>query len=522
DRAKSAEMADQLSRLYIQEQLEVKFAATQQATEWLTGQVTTLKDELEAAENAVKAFVTKTELVSAEALELQNRQLKDFRERLSDTEGQRDLLASRVAMLEAARGTGDAEAMADAVDDASLSAMLPALAGGSAQTRQVFQNRFNVLLERTRYDQSRAAAQVVALQRSSEALELQVAAQSAELLELEQLQREANASRLIYEYFLGRLKETSVQQGIQQADSRVLSEAVIAEGPSSPKSLALLAVAAVVGMMGGAGIAVRREMKASVFRTPEELEQETGLVVIGQVPRVPKIKRRKMLEYIATKPASAFVESVRNLRTSILLSSVDQEPRLIMVTSTVSGEGKTTQSLALAQNLASMGRKVLVVEGDIRRRTFREYFDVASDKGLIAAVTEGKPLEEYVAHNETLGIDLLFGEKTSVNAADFFSSKKFFDFLTRAREAYDFVVIDTPPVMAVPDARVIGQEADAVIYVVHWDDTPRSLVRQGLHAFNTVNVPVTGLVLSQIDAKGLQRYGYEAGYGSYASGYYDN
>jgi succinoglycan biosynthesis transport protein ExoP len=250
----------------------------------------------------------------------------------------------------------------------------------------------------------------------------------------------------------------------------------------------------------------------------------TGYTVLGQIPVMPFRRRGGLLEYLRTKPTSAANEAIRNLRTSILLSNVDAPPKVIMSTSSIPGEGKTTQSIALAQNLSGLGKKVLLIEGDIRRRTFDLYFKDKPKGHLVSVVSEGMELSEALLSEEELGIDVLMGGKSSINAADFFSSDKFKTFIEQMRETYDFVIIDTPPVLVVPDARVIGHQSDAIVYTVKWDFTNHHQVTDGLRQLSSVGLGVSGLVLSQINPRGMKRYGYGGRYGAYASygkGYYD-
>jgi len=144
--------------------------------------------------------------------------------------------------------------------------------------------------------------------------------------------------------------------------------------------------------------------------------------------------------------------------------------------------------------------------------------------GILTALSDETPLHEVVFHDDRLGADVLMGEKSRANAADLFSSQRFRDFLDRARAAYDFVIIDTPPVLVVPDARVIGQHADAILFSVAWDRTPRAQVLAALREFDAVNLRVAGLALSQIDPRGMRRYGYGGTYGAYSAygkGYYE-
>ena len=522
---KSAAIANQLAELYILDQLAVKFEATEQATSWLTERVAELQRALDQAESAAKEFNANTDLISIEALGGLNRQIKDLRERQLSAERSVESANTQLALLKAAQNSGDRAQMASLVDDRALTRTLELLDAGNTSAAATFDARFEDILNRATLDQARAANQSTALKASIAELGIRIESQSNDLLELQQLRREAEASRLIYEYFLGRLKETSVQQGIQQADSRLLSSAVVPTGASAPRKSMILALSLMLGLFAGAGAVLAREMTKTGIRTSDQLEQLTGRTVMGQIPVIPARLRKKVLQYLIEKPNSAAAEAIRNLRTSVLLSNVDNPPKVIMSTSSLLGEGKTTQSLALAQNFARLGKKVLLVEGDIRRRVFSQYFDIKGDQGLLAVLSGKATLEEAVVFNDELGADILFGEASTTNAADVFSSKKFAAFLNKARETYDAIIIDTPPVLVVPDARVIGQSVDAIIYTVKWDSTTRTQVREGLRMFETVNVKVTGLVLGQIDSKGMKRYGYggEYGaYGSYGAKYYHN
>ena len=239
----------------------------------------------------------------------------------------------------------------------------------------------------------------------------------------------------------------------------------------------------------------------------------------------PVAARNDLIQYLKDKPTSPAVEAVRNMRTSILLSNVDTTPQVIMSTSTIQGEGKTTQAISLVQNLSGMGKKVLLIEGDIRRRTLDEYFKgEAGEHGLLSVVSGEVSLAEAIVKSERIGADVLMGQTSHINAADIFSSDRFSTFLKEVRKGYDYIVIDTPPVLVVPDARVIGQHCDAIMYTVRWDSTTKTQVIADLRELAAVNLVPTGLVLSQVDPKGMKKYGYGESYGAYSSyggGYYD-
>ncbi|WPZ23570.1 polysaccharide biosynthesis tyrosine autokinase (plasmid) [Sulfitobacter faviae] len=518
DPDKSAAMANRLAELYIQDQISVKFEKTEQATSWLSERVSGLQIELETAQAELKDFSTNTELVNAETLAALNRQLKDLRDRRATLVTQAEATESRLQVLQDARAAGPG-AFGEIADDAALNQVYRRLEDGSVGAETAFETRADALITRAKLEATRAMSQLSAIEASITEVSNRIDNQSEELVILEQLQREVEASRLLYEAFLSRLKETSIQQGIQQADSRILSRAVVPSTPSAPRKSRILALSLILGLLAGSGAVLLREMAQNTFRTAEDLEAKTGHSVIGQIPKIPAKHRRNVLEYITQKPNSVAAESVRNLRTSLLLANLDTPPKIIMSTSSVPGEGKTTQSITLAQNFAGLGAKVLLIEGDLRRRVLDEYFGHDQKHGFLSVISGEVPLEKAIVHDETLTADILYGEQSTINAADLFSSNTFSDFIKGLREHYDHIIIDTPPVLAVPDARVIGQLVDAVIYTVQWDSTPHRQVLDGLKSLQSVNVRVSGLVLSQIDGNKMKRYGYADSYGDYSSYY---
>ncbi|MCH2165775.1 MAG: polysaccharide biosynthesis tyrosine autokinase [Marinovum sp.] len=517
---KSAQIADSLVEQYILNQLEVKFAATEQATSWLTERVTELQVSLEEAESKVKNFRSQTDLVSPEALEVLETQVKDIRARIEDAMNVMANQEARLVMLEAA---STPESFVAAAQDRQLEQLLSRINQPSIQ--EAFDRRREQILARTRLDIDRNSSQIPTLEQSQSDLEAQISRQSADLITLQQLTREAEASRLLYEHFLTRLKETSAQQGIQQADSRLLSHAVVPSRASWPRKRVILVLSAVFGIAFGSIIVLLRELRQNTYRTVEDLEQTTGIAVFGQVPKMPGRKRAETMNYIKNKPTSAAAEAVRNLRTSIMLSNVDRPPKVVLVSSSVPGEGKTTLAFALSQNLASMGKRVVLVEGDIRRRVFSVYLENEKAKGLVSVLSGDSTWREVMTHSSEMGIDVLRADKGPANPADLFSSESFAGLIDELRAEYHAVIIDQPPVLVVPDARITAQHVDSVLYVVAWDRTDQDQVQAGIREFASVGRPVTGLVLNQINPRGMKRYGYGGKYGAYAaygSKYYVN
>lgn len=523
---KSVRMANTLAGIYIADQIAVKFEATENAVTWLSERVTELEIELKSREDEIKELRSGSSLVTPESLAALNQQASDMSDRLTDLRAAAEGAAARLDSLRELVADGNVDAMQAAFPDPVLRRLYNDLSSGSQSNRALFEDRFELLVQREANDTQRAVAQAMSLEASYQDLLEEIELKTQDLVELQQTEREAEATRVLYETFLARLKETTVQRGLQEADARVLSPAINGRYVE-PRKPMILALSLILGSMIGVGIVLLQQFMHNGFRTAEDLERHTGISVMGQIPRLPITKRHQLIPYIKDKPTSAASEAIRNLRTSVLLSNIDTPPKVIMSTSSIPGEGKTTQALALAHNFVGLGRKVLLIEGDIRRRTFSQYFKNVPEGGLVSALSGDKPLEEVVFTDPELGADILMGEKTNVNAADLFSSDRFQEFMTYVRKIYDVVIIDTPPVLVVPDARVIGQSADAIIYTVKWDKTAKAQVDEGIRQFATANLKITGFALSQIDPNGMKKYGYGgkySAYGAYAKygkGYYD-
>lgn len=514
---KSALIANRLSELYITDQLEQKILATEEAISWLTSRTSELQTELEAAESRIEDFVSSSDLISPEALTTLNLQMKDLRKRTTDTQARVKGIEAELALLDQINPTDPPEQVATLLKiDAINQAANRNLAG------QLSRDAFFKVIDDHRIQRSKELklqrTQIRSINQSMTTLEASIDQQAADLVTLQQYRREAEASRLIYEHFLGRLKETRVQQGVQQADSRILSGAVPPMLPSSPNIFLNLGLAVAIGALIGSALVLLREARQSRIRSSDDLEALTGLTVMGEIWTSPVRKRRKLIDFLVQNPASAFVETIRNLRTSIMMSTPDSTPQVIMVTSSIPGEGKTTQALALAANFAGLDKRTLLIDADIRRRTMSAYFEGSDGIGLVSAVKNASWSDDDIYFHPTLGIDVVFGEKSAVNAADFFASEEFLNFLSRARERYDAIIVDTPPVLAVSDPRVIGRHADLILYVVRWDSTSSSQVTLGIRSLQTANLEISGTVLTMIDPKGMRRYGYEDY--NYGSKYY--
>lgn len=514
----SQTLVNALADEYILNQIEVKFDAIQQATEWLALRVAELESDLKASQAELQNFTAQRNIPTPEAVQGLTRQLTDIRGRIATNRDGLDAARQRADTLRAAVDAGDIDRVLAITQDPSLLRMID-LRDQGQDLENAIAGRLETLALQAQQEFVTLQDQIASLEASEKQLAERIDVQAAGVAEAEQLRQRVEASRTIYEYFLNRLKETSVQRGIQQADARVLSAAARPSGPSAPSKSRIVVMFTALGLLLSAGVLVGIEALNRGYRTSEALEQDTGVTVFGQIPRIHAGSRLDILDYLTQNPNSAAAEAYRNLRTSILLSDLDTPPQVILSTSSLPAEGKTVQAFALAMNMASMGRKVLLIEGDVRRSIFTARLGFEQGPGLIGVLAKQTSLDDAIVRDKNDSFDILIGGKARTNPVDVFSSHAFTDLMKDLRETYDMIIIDSPPLLAVPDARVMGQQVDTIIYSVRWNATTRAQVKEGLALLQTVNLKVSGLVLAQVNLKTMRSYGY-GGYGTYGGKYY--
>lgn len=514
DREKSAKIANTIAERYLEAQREAKFTAMDDAMVWLARRVAELKEELETAEEKVRDYAADAAVTTEERLFLNTEKLKRMRDELASQRTAAEDLRARIANLESLYVQGDFETLGEIAEVPQLQALARSLTGAAADsaTRSRFEAAFERWLEQLRADVRRTERQIDSLVRGVDAVEADLRSQSVDFVRFQQLQREAEATRLIYEHSLARMKEISIQQGIQQADARVLDPAKIPDEPSHPKTIQTLLASGVFGSLLGLLVVFMRNALRTTLQSPEELEDLTGLPAIGIIPDGRARRPGALLAQIVEKPAAPFAEALRNLRTAIHLSDLDAPPQVVLVTSSVPGEGKSTVAAGLALVAAMSGNKVLLIDGDLRRRTLKEYFGIAGNLGILAVLAGKAPIEQAILHHDTTQLDILIADEGNVAAGEIFESRRFFDFIKDLRKKYDIIVMDSPPILAVSDTRVIAQQMDSVVYVVRWNSTPRRVLRAGLDRLRQVNIGVTGMVLNRVKTHRSEGYGYY-GYG---------
>lgn len=515
----AAELANALAEIYIEDQLEAKFDAAQHAIVWLTDRAKELEDDVRQQENQINALRATSDLTTSDALEVLNIQSKDFRDLLVVKEQTLTTLRSRLAEMQRVASAQNKVEIQTVFDDALLSRALVGLpddlTGGLPDAAAA---RIATLIDQAERRVKKSAAEVETIYASLEKLQARAATQASELQNLQQMQRKLGVTQDLYKTFLTGLQEATVQIGLIKADTHLASRARAPLGADSPNKTLIVAFSIFAGALIGAMIVLLQNRRGEGIRFAADIRKISDLPVLGEIVVAPVKARRKLLEYIVQNPTSALVECIRNLRTSIIVSNPNYAPRVIAFTSSVPGEGKSIMALSFAHNLTGLNKKVLVIEGDIRRSIFRKYMPNSEEAHSIVDVLSGscKP-NRAIQTNKFVGVDILFGGESKSNPADLFSSSEFENLLDQMREVYDYIIIDTPPVLAVPDARIISMYVDSLIYVVKWDGVSLNQLETGVELLTMAEAPIAGFTICQVDPKKIKRYGYENKYSTYST-----
>jgi len=329
-------------------------------------------------------------------------------------------------------------------------------------------------------------------------------------------QREVDTNLALYDTFLTRLKETKVTSDLEEVNARIVDKAIVPSVPFKPKKLLLVVLAGIGFSALVSVILVLIELNRNVLKKPEDVESKLSVPLIGSVPKL-ELKNEN-LEIGSTYFANEnplFSEAIRTIRTSLLLSDMENENKIILMTSSVAKEGKTSISSNLALSLGKM-EKVILVCADMRKQVAP--LNGESSFGLSDLIQDRSKLSDTIITHS--GIDIILPGDVPANPLELISTERFSRILDYLRSQYDRIIIDSAPVELVSDSLVLSKYADSVIYLSKADDTVVPLIRRGIGRLIANNASILGVVLNQVSVKTIGGIGYGKSRGYYGYGEY--
>jgi len=540
DRFTAAQVANALATGFIENQMEARMDMSLSATNWMSDRLGDLRDSLRLAEGALQTFRDENDLVDVSGIiTVSANELSAISDRMINARRARAEAESAFRQVQQMRNQGwERLASVPAVlgdslvqnfkrEEARAQARVDELSGRygprhptmqAAQSdltsaRVSLQTQVEQVVASIEQNYNLAVANERALQSAVERNRTQIQDLSRQEFRLRELQREVDTQRSLYNTFLTRLQETSATVDLETSNARVVDRATVPESPVRPRKQMIILLSGILAGMGGSGLVLLLVALNNTFRGTEEIEEKLNLPVLGVVPQLNKQTRHDMVNMFIANADKSFSESIRTIRTGVMLSGVGKRQKILLVTSSVPGEGKSTVATNLAFALSHM-ENVLLIESDMRRPGLSKAMEFTPGTPGLANLIVGTVGFAEATHRVE-DLDVIIAGMVPPNPLELLSTQRFADILAELSEQYDRIVIDSPPVQAVSDALVLAQLANAVLYVIKGDSTPRAAAIRGVGQLLQSGAPLTGVILNQIDVKRAQKQGYSYG------GYYD-
>jgi capsular exopolysaccharide synthesis family protein len=542
---------------FVEQNFRSKYDATIQASNWLSSELEGLRIKVEKSENARIAYQRANQTWQIdEKQDITTSKMADLSKAV--TEAQTDVAQKEAMYRMAVSGNVDALPTAHGsevltellkrksdIDEQYAEALnqygpnFPKVLRIAAQQKEVDDNLTRArktLIESVQQEFNTARSHVELLQETLDKQRAEANDQAEKLIQYHILQHDAESDRLLYDGLLQKLKEATITVGLRSTNIRVVDPALAPGGPSRPQKARNILLAFLIGLVGGVGLALFREYLDNTVKSPDDIEALTGLPSLAVVPAMPGLNahqgrlsrkagegsspgRIELLSY--AQPKSQISEAFRALRTSLLLSQAEHPPQVILVTSALPREGKTTAAVNLAVTLAQLGDRTLLMDSDLRKPGIRRALNLTlgKDVGLSSYLAGVSSLDEATIQHPTItNLSALTTGPVPPSPADLLSSHRMREAIAELRRRFKFIVIDSPPVMAATDAVILSALTDGVLLVVRSGETPKEAFTRTRDLLAAVKCRLLGVVLNAVDSSAPDYY-YSYRYYPYAYGY---
>jgi capsular exopolysaccharide synthesis family protein len=547
----SSEIVNALENQFIEDNFTSHYTSTQQVSRWLTAQMDDLRSIVQSSQNKMVDLQRKLGVLALDPNHsLMVQEIANLQKTVSDATQQRVLSEARYEILKALPsdqiqdsptlvGTDGPQPLLSSLREqratayAELARLQPVYGPNYPQVKQltaqvdaltteIGKQEARVVAEaRDAYDLSETAENQAKGMFSDKVQEL--FGQRDDLVQYMLLSQEYDSNRHMYESIVARLREAAVDAGLDAADISVVDLASLPVEPSSLSPAELGLIGLLFGAFGGLTLAMFLDKMDTRLRDAHEIQQILGLPSLAMIPQSHWKTKGNELEWVVgpellRDPRSPFSESFRALRTSMRLSTTSRESKVIAVTSCQPAEGKSTVAMNMAAVLAQSGKKVALVDTDMRRPSVYKRLRLEGGKGLSEVLTGYYTLDEVTQTLETLStMDVIPSGTVPPLPADLLASDQMIEVVRQLRARYDYVIFDTPPVLSVTDPAIVASQADGMVLVIRQGYCTRRMLARAAEILGELNVKVYGFVFNGVDASLPEYYGY-LGYYTYDYG----
>jgi polysaccharide biosynthesis transport protein len=540
----TALVANALARAYIEQSLEFKYTSSKEASDWLGQRLGEQRKAVEATEGALQRYREQNDAVSLE--ERQNivvQKLADLNAAVTKAKTERiqkeaaynqirTVQTDRLALdtipailsnqflqqqkTELAELQRQQAQLSDKLGDRHPDMVKARLAVQTAETR--IQAEIVKIVQSLKNDYEAARFQEESLMHALDQQKQDALALNRKGIDYGSLQRDASSNRQIFEALMQRTKETGISGELKTSNIRVIDAAEVPQTPVSPNKPINLLLGLVAGSMLAVGLAFFFEYIDNRIKSPAEIKGHLGLPFLGMIPAIPEGEGSEASLLLSRGVKPGFAEAFRTVRTNVLFSTTSPGGQSLVITSSGPGEGKTLVASNLALALAQTGQRVLLVDADMRRPRVHEVFSERQEPGLSNVLIGDTKASDAVRAIGGTSLWILPAGHIPPNPAELLGSKRFEDFVATLTEHFAWVVIDTPPVMAVTDAPIVAHMADGVLFVVGAEMTGRNIAQTAVEQLGNANARLIGAVLNRVDLDNNSYYYsqyYRREYGTY-------
>lgn len=559
DAALAGKLAKAYADVYLSDQLDANYDATERATIWLQTRLTDLKESSQAAALEAERFRAANGLTSAKGALVSEQQLSDLNSQLilaqADTARSRALYSQFKSIVDS--GPEKAVTNASVLSEQSGTSVIETLrtryltvskreqeivshfGENHAQAvtlrseqqeiaRQIFQE-LKQLTESYRNQYEVAQSRETSLREGLGKVTGETSVANEALVHLKELEQNSEALSNLYRTYLTRFQEASQQQSFPIAKARIISIATMPSAPSSPNRTMVLALTLVLGVFTGMGIGALREFRERFFRVGDDVRSLLGLKFLGYVPSFegPSSEKKSTRWELSTasipgspappinvtrmaveNPSSVFAETLRNAKIAADVVLQGHKSKILGVISVLPNEGKSTVAANLALQFAAKGASTLLIDADLRNPGLTRSFSFTPQRGLVQAVLSDQPWQSMLKIDKRTKLAILPAvlHKHFQYTSELLSSEAMEKLLNEARSSYEYIIVDLPPLGPVVDAKAFAPFVDGFVMVAQWGITPRALVRSVLQAETHILPKVLGIILNRTDMKELSKY----------------
>ena len=546
---------------YVEENFKSRYDATTQASNFLSAELEELRIKMEKSEDAQVAYERQNQIWMVDAnqntttqkLEDLSKSLTDVQTELSKREATYELAHSPGSeSLDAIQGNPEIQDLVKKKSDleqqytealSQTGPNYPKVQDLAAQIKDVdtqLSERMKAIVDQIDSDFHESQARAALLERDlnhQETLSNQLA---EKLVQYNILKHDAESNKELYDGLLQKLKEAGISAGLRTSNIRIVDPALVPSAPTRPQKARNILLAFLVGIVGGIGLAFFREYLDNTVKSPDDIQVLSGLPSLTVVPafangnghhQLAKVSKHiglggkreeSRVQVISVEhPKSVVSEAFRALRTALLLSQADRPPQVVLVTSALPQEGKTTAASNLAVTLAQLGDRTLLIDADLRKPGIHRALNLPDGRelGLSSYLAGVSPLHDIIVPHEAIeNLDAIPTGPIPPNPADLLSSHRMSEAIEELRKQYKFVVIDSPPIMAATDAVILSALTDGVLLVVWSGETPKEAFTRSHDLLSAVKGRLLGVILNAVDS-GAPDYYYSYRYYPYSYGY---